>query len=253
MRNRLHYLLAALFAFGCAPDPEPLVEPPQPVWVASSAITSAQEHGIFADVDPSQNAIWLEWHSDPSEKTSGYEVYRSSDSTTDNTGLLVNRIQLAHLEPPNRLFERLDTSFRDTRDIITGKKYWYQIQAFNRSATNRVSLSHPTPITDSATYRVLGRSIPLFPTSQVKLETPFTFHWNDPEAAGSYQVILERVDVQEVVWVSEPIVENVTTQVTVDYPASAKPLVSGAKYRWRVKKLGLYSGSSSIWQDFSIE
>jgi hypothetical protein len=154
-------------------------------------------------------------------------------------------------ESRNLLLDPLPTSFRDTSGIHPGAIYWYQLQAFYRSPTDQVTRSVPTAVDNTTSFHYDERPVPSNPNGAVTLpSTGLKFLWEDPKKGGTFQIIVERTDVQSYVW--SQIVQEYQETPTVEYPTSATPLVAGGQYRWRVKRLSSFGGSTSPWTVFSI-
>ena len=236
---------------GCSTNPEPEIVPPQPVFVEATAPPNPVDHRIYAGVDGGIDVIYIEWKPDTANNTSGYILYRSNDSTVGSDGLLLDRTTVAQFESSNQLIEPLPTVYRDTSNITPGATYWYQLRAYYRSPTNKLTYSPPThvDITTSFHYservRLLDPNGPITsPPSGVK------FLWQDPEDGGTFQIIVKRIDVQQYVW--SALDQDFQNTLTMEYPSTATPLEAGSQYQWRVKRLIPYGGSSSPWMTFSI-
>lgn len=247
------FIIVALLAVGCGTEIEPSIEPPQPIIYQRTLPPDPVDHGLFADVSAERPAIWIEWNSDASKKTSGYEIYRSSDDTLGGDGLLKNRILVGRNEPSNDLQQKIDTLTRDTINVIYGKRYYYQVRAFNRSATNRYTFSKPSPVRH---YRLISAPVPLRPSTN-GVDVPqegFEFSWTypDQQEGGFFQIVLERVNPPGVIWASDDITSF--GEVVIErYPTTAPKLVPSILYRWRVKRITSDGGSSSYWQQFSVK
>jgi hypothetical protein len=251
---KLFLILLAVCLVSCGTEIEPSIEPPQPVITPNVLPPEAQDHGVFADVSTDKNAIWVEWGADASRKTSGYEIYRSTGDTLDGDGMLKGRLTIGRNEPSNDLQQRLDTLFRDTIDVRLGQRYYYQVRAFNRSATNRYTWSKPSQIRH---YRLISSPTPIRP-STTNTELPaegldFSWTYSDQSEGGAFQVVVERVNPPMVMWSSGRI-QRFGDIVIEKYPSSATPLEPNVLYRWRVKRMTSDGGgSSSYWQQFSIK
>jgi hypothetical protein len=249
--------MAAVFAAiamgfaGCSSPSEPEITPPVPVFVDTTMPSNPVDHRIYADPGP-QDAIDIEWKRDSSMNTSGYILYRSiGDSTVGSDGLLKHRILLAQFESNNQFFQPLDTSFRDTTGIAPGATYYYQLQAFYRSPTNKLTYSLPTNVDISTSFTFAKRVILLSPNGMDTLfGSPAKFLWQDPHSGGNYQIIVQRLDTYEYVWSEQK--NDFENQITEEYPMTAPPLVAGVEYQWRVKWLASHGGSSSTWMGFTV-
>jgi hypothetical protein len=243
-------LLAVAFS-SCSAPPEPVVTPPQPVFVTSSNPPEPVDHGIYADVGI-QNAIDIEWKPDSSHNTSGYLLYRSTgDSSVDSDGLLTNRVTVADIETSNQLIQPLDTSYRDTLGIAPGATYYYQLQAFYRSPTNTLTYSKPTHVGLSTSFTFANRVLLQSPNGSVSLNgIQLQFIWQDLNSGGLYQIIVQRLDSVGYVW--SAMQNDFGNPQTVLYPTSATPLVAGGSYQWRVKYIAQFGGSTSVWMGFTI-
>src|SRR5688500_12839697 len=155
---RISIVLIGVLLSSCGADVEPGIEPPQPVIYEQTLPPDPADHGLFADVSADRAAIWIEWNADRSGKTSGYEIYRAEDSLVGSDGLLLGKMVVGRNEPSNDLFQQIDTTHRDTIDLEYGKRYHYQLRAFNRSATNQYTFSKPSPVRH---YRLLHLPSPL--------------------------------------------------------------------------------------------
>ncbi len=107
----------------------------------------------------------------------------------------MNRVTIAQLETTNQLIDPLPTSYQDTTGISPGATYYYQLQAYYRSPNNTLTFSKPTHVDRSTSFTYAKR---------VELNSPFgvdalhgspaAFAWEDPNAIGHYQIILQRLD-----------------------------------------------------------
>jgi hypothetical protein len=242
--------LAALFA--CSAPQEPTITPPEPVFVTNSTVPDTIDQGIYADVGV-QNAIDIEWRADSTSTTTGYLLYRSiGDSSVGSDGLLTNRTTIADIESSNQLIDPLDTSYLDTLGITPGATYYYQLQAFNRAPTNAVSYSHPTHVGLGTSFTYAQRVVLLSPKGTVTLNGfPLQLSWQDPNSGGTYQITIQRLDNLQYVW--DALDLDFESNVAIQYPMSATPLVPGVPYQWRVKWTKPNGGSTSTWMGFSIE
>lgn len=237
---------------GCSAPSAPVVTPPEPVFVPNSSQYNPVDQGIFADVG-AQNAIDIEWRPDTTGNTTGYLLYRSiGDSSVGTDGLLVHRTTIADIESSNQLISPLDTSYSDTLGITPGATYCYQLQAFYRSPTNSVTYSKPTHPGIATSFMYAQRVILLRPSGTDTLHGfPLQLLWQDPNNGGNYQIIVQRLDNSQYVWSGND--QDYESTLTIQYPASATPLVPGAPYQWRVKYIGQNGGSTSTWMEFSVE
>ena len=256
MKTSLSLLLAVGIAFAislgaCSSPNEPSITPPQPSFTDSTVPPNPVDGRIYADIDPSKDAINIDWNQDTTNNTTGYHLYRSLDSTVDNDGLLANRDTIATLETSNYLINPLPTSFRDTTSIFTGRRYWYQLQAYYRSPNGTITNSKPTQVDLTTSFRYLSRVIPERPFGNIQVtRDPVIFEWKDPQDGGLFQIIVKTVD-GVVIW--SQVFNDYETDIQESYPLTSPPLVSGGQYQWRVKKLDLYGGSSSPWISFSVQ
>ncbi len=245
------FFLAALL-FSCSGPQEPLVTPPEPVFVPNSTPPDTIDQGIYPDVGV-QNAIDIQWRPDSTGKTTGYLLYRSiNDSSIGSNGILAHGTVIADIESSNQLIEPLDTSYEDTLGITPGPTYYYQLQALNRSVTNEVTYSHPTHVGLTTSFTFAQRVLLISPSGTYTLHgSPLQLLWQDPNNGGNYQIIIQRLDDQEYVW--SYIDPGDESAESLQYPMSATPLVPGVPYQWRVKWIGQNGGSTSTWMGFSIE
>lgn len=252
MNKRLYLGLLLLLA-GCSTPDEPQIVPPTPAFADAAAnVNDPIDHRIYADVDPTIDAIWIEWKPDSTHTTTGYVLRRSTNPNVGTDGVLDSATLIAKLETTDQTIEPLPTSFRDTAAITPGATYWYQLQAYHRSPTGAVTNSAPTVVDFSTSFHYTHPVIPLSPTGKLKPPSSgLTLSWHDPEDGGTFQVIVERTDTVNSIY-SEVIAEF-STEPIIEYPPSAPSLVAGGQYRWRVKRL-LHppGGSSSRWMSFSI-
>ncbi|MEO6940411.1 MAG: hypothetical protein ABI444_09775 [Candidatus Kapaibacterium sp.] len=236
---------------GCGTSVEPGLQPPQPRFVDISVPPAAIDHGFFAD--PGQDFIVIEWYSNSPDTTTGYVLYRSNDDSLNSDGTLRNRVEIKTLESPNQLVEPLDSSFIDsvgTKEF--GKAYYYQIESYHTSGSNRKTFSKPSTVNF---FTLLPKPTLNSPNSQNIAKEMLTFNWSDPAHGGLFQVLVRKNDTKEIVWSSGKIFEFGTDTEAAQYPTdgSALPLESGVGYQWRVKKVGDHQGGSSNWQFFSIK
>ena len=246
------YVMFMAVLAGCSTSPEPEIQPPLPAFVDSTAPPNPVDHRIYAGVDAGIDVIYIEWKPDTTNNTSGYILYRSNDSTVGNDGLLdSNRMTIAQFESTNQLIEPLPTSYRDTSNITPGATYYYQLQAYYRSPTNKLTYSKPTHVDLTTSFHYSDRVQLLDPSGPVtNPPTGLKFRWQDPDDGGTFQIIVKRTDVQQYVW--SALDQDFQNTLTVEYPLAAVPLVSGSEYQWRVKRIIPYGGSSSSWMTFSI-
>jgi hypothetical protein len=242
-------LLCTVALSGCPSAVEPGVKPPKPQFIMTSSPPEPIDHGIYAD--PGLDFIVMEWASDPTRTTTGYNVFRSPNDTIGSDGLLRDRTQLATIESPNQLFETLDTSFTDS---LGAKNYeianFYQVQAYHTSGSNNKTYSDPSSM---GSFALLPK-----PTLNSPSGGNFdgsSFSWNDIKNGGDFQLIVRTADLKAIVWSSGHIFQNGSAQLSITYPTdgTALPLVAGQSYQWRVKKIGTKQGSSSSWQNFSVK
>jgi hypothetical protein len=244
------FLIALLSA--CSAPQEPTITPPQPVFVGNSVPPDTIDQGIYADVGV-QNAIDLEWKSDPTGKTTGYLLYRSiGDSSVGSNGLLAQGTVIADIESSDQLIEPLDTSYSDTLGIAPGATYYYQLQALYRAPTNAVTYSPPTKAGISTSFTFAQRVQLLSPNGTDTLHgVPLQLLWQDPNNGGTYQIIIQRLDNLEYVW--SALEEGFESAETIQYPMTVTPLVPGVPYQWRVKWILPNGGSTSTWAEFMVE
>jgi len=260
MNNRLAYSLAlaliVVFA-GCSTPSEPQIIPPQPQFADSTMPPNPVDHRIYADVDGQRDAIMIEWKPDPTNNTSGYILYRSADSITGSDGVLLHAQILAQFENSNSLGEPLPTSYQDTTGILPGGEYWYQLRAFYRSPTNAVTYSAPTKVDLTTSFRYANRVSQDVPAGSDSLHLypgGLPFRWDDPDHGsngGRYQLIVQRTDNQQYVVSIDYLASS--SPITENYPSTAPPLLPGTEYRWRVKTLFAYGGSTSPWLTFTVK
>jgi hypothetical protein len=245
-------LLLILLLAGCSTPTEPQIVPPEPILVAASTQLDPVDHRIYADVDPNINAIWIEWNRDSTRTTTGYLLRRSIDSTVGADGILSDSVRLiAKLETTDQTIEPLPTSYRDTASIFPGATYFYQLQAYHRSPTGKLTYSQPTHVDLSTSFHYTHPVLPLYPSGQESIQaTGLKFSWHDPEDGGTFHIIVERLDTPMYVWSEKK--PNFSNEPVETYPDTAQPLVSNAQYRWRVKRIIPNGGSSSRWTSFSI-
>ncbi|MDP4200080.1 MAG: hypothetical protein Q8922_06315 [Bacteroidota bacterium] len=250
MNKRIIPLL--LILVGCSTPQEPQITPPQPHFIPTSIPPDPVDRGIYADVDPNTNAIWIEWQMDSSRATTGYILRRATDPAIGPDGILADSARIvAQLETTDQTIEPLPTSYRDTAAILPGATFWYQLQAYHRSPTGTLTYSTPTPVDVTTSFHYTNPVIPLSPNGPTKPPpTGQTFSWQDPEDGDSFQIIVERLDSERYVW-SERLSEF-SNQPIVNYPDSAERLAPNGQYRWRVKRIITHGGSSSRWSSFSI-
>ncbi len=183
------FLTALLSA--CSAPQEPTITPPQPVFVPNSVPPDTIDQGIYADVGV-EDAIDLEWRSDPTGKTTGYLLYRSiGDSSVGSNGILAHGAIIADIESSDQLIEPLDTSYSDTLGISPGATYYYQLQALYRAPTNAVTYSLPTKVGLAASFTFAQRVQLLSPNGTDTLHgKPPQLLWQDPNNGGEYQIII---------------------------------------------------------------
>jgi len=242
-----------LVQIGCSTSPEPVIVPPQPSFTDSTMVPDPVDGRIYAGVDAGIDVIYIEWKPDTTNNTSGYILYRSTDSTVGADGLLLDssRTSVAQFESTNQLIEPLPTICRDTFNIVPGATYYYQLIAYYRSPTNKVTYSKPTHVDLSTSFHYTNRVQLLDPSGFVTPPpTGLKFRWQDPEDGGTFQIIVKRIDVQQYVW--SGIDQDFQNTLTVEYPSTAVPLVAGGQYQWRVKRVIPYGGSSSPWMTFYV-
>lgn len=246
-------ILMAMLLCACGADVEPSIEPPQPVIYPKTLPPDPADHGLFADVNAERPAIWIEWNSDAERKTSGYEIYRSEDSAVGDDKVLLGKMIVGRKEPSNDLVQQIDTTHRDTIDVKYGKRYFYQVRAFNRSATNQYTFSKPSPVRH---YRLLRPPTPTRPSTNgviVPAEgLEFSWAYEDQIEGGFFHIVLERVNPPSVVW-SSGMIPQFGAVVIERYPKTAPALLSNVLYRWRVKRITTDGGASSYWQQFSVQ
>jgi hypothetical protein len=255
VQNKLRWACLLYIAFaGCSAPDEPVVTPPQPHFVERTAPPNPIDRGIYADVDPTLDAIVIEWKPDSTGTTTGYLLYRAiGDSTVGTDGLLTNRVMIARFESSNSLVESLPTSYRDTAGIAPGGVFWYQLQAFHRSPTGKVTYSTPTHVDFATSFSYEQRDILLSPNSQYDTlhGLPLKFIWQAPGQAGAYQIIVQRMDNLKYVW-SSGVLHLFDSTPAVEYPPTADSLLPNISYRWRVKRWTQYGGSTSPWITFGV-
>lgn len=241
-----------LLAAGCSSPNEPQIVPPQPEFTTASLVGDPIDHRIYADVDPNINAIWIEWNIDTTRTTTGYLLRRSLDSVVGSDGVLSDSARIiAKLETTDQTIEPLPTSHRDTAAIFPGATYFYQLQAYHRSPTGKLTYSRPTHVDLTTSYHYTHPVNPFSPNGPIRPPaTGQNFQWHDPEDGGTFQVIVERLDTPMYVW--SGLVQNYSKEPIEPYPDSAQRLVAGGQYRWRVKRVIVNGGSSSRWTAFSI-
>ena len=249
-------IMASITSIGCPTAIEPGIEPPTPVFVQHASPPAPDDAGIYADVGSSPNTIVLQWHPDTvSQRTTGYRVFRSPDAATDGSGMLLHGALLSSFE--SSFPYPVDTFYRDTLGIVPGPRYYYQVQAFNRSATNRTTYGPPTKVVDSTSFQVMSVLSANNPTGQVSLgSAPLSLIFTIPTATfqgGNFQFVVRRPS-GEIMWSSgDSSIFGIALSET--YPSDttiAKRLIEGETYQWRVKQLAPFAGSSSIWQSFSV-
>lgn len=251
------WLVSLLIAAGCTNDAPPDITPPTPRFVdAPTSPTDPVDRRIYADVDPTKNAIWLEWQRDESASTTAYQIYRATDDTLGNDGLLKNAKLIAQLETTNDIQDVLPTSYRDTTDIQPGATYYYQLRAFYRMPTGKVNYSAPTAVSDSVSFRYEEPVEIVSPVTTVPLpDVPLTFVWHDDSwrHGGQFQIIVQRYDTKEFVW--SDMITSFGSVIQAEYPRTSPPLTRGVPYRWRVKRVDIArpGGYSSAWYSFQVE
>lgn len=244
-------LLLPYLLLSCDPQIEQGIVPPAARFVTQNFPPNPIDHGIYAD--PGEDAIVLEWYTDGTKKTTGYEVYRSEDDSVAADGLLKNRLLLKSIESSNQLFEPLDTSYVDT-SVVVGTRYFYQVRPFNRSQSNRVTYGAATIVTDTTSYRLFPKLNTLLPNDAItKAELSFT--WDDPEHGGAYQIIMQNADNLKTVWSSTTLQVYNTLAEAYNIDGVGVPIDSlkAGNYRWRIKKFGGFGGSSSLFQPFHLQ
>jgi hypothetical protein len=239
----------------CTNDAPPDITPPTPQFVDSTQPPNPIEHRIYADVDPTKRAIWLEWTRDSTASTTGYQIYRSTDDTIGTDGLLKNGELVATLETTNDIQDQLPTEFRDTTDIQTGAAYYYQLRAFYRMPTGKVNYSAPTHVDISTSYRYEEPVVVVSPVSDVELpDVGLLFVWHDESwrNGGNFQVIVQRYDTKQYVW--SEVISSFGSIIQAEYPRTSPELVPGVPYRWRVKRIDISrpGGYSSAWYSFQV-
>jgi hypothetical protein len=255
--STLVVIVLSLLYIGCSNDAPPDITPPMPRFVASSQAPDPVEHGIYADVDPTRNAIWIEWYADTTHNTTGYLLFRSSDSTVGEDGLLRDSIVLGDFETSNDVQDPLPTSFRDTTNIQPGGVYYYQLRAFYRSPTGTVTNSTPTHPGLSSSYMFEEPIQQVSPVGTVTVpDIGLNFVWHDDSwrNGGDFQIIVQRDDTKEFV-LSAKVSNAFGSVIQTTYPTSSPALIKGVPYVWRVKRLNLArpGGFSSPWYAFQIE
>jgi hypothetical protein len=245
-------LFCLLFVIGCSASTEPQIVPPQPSFTPAGLANDPVDHRIYADVDPNINAIWVEWNVDSTKTTTGYLLRRSLDSNVNADGVLSDSaIIIAKLETTDQTIEPLPTSYRDTAAIFPGATYFYQLQAYHRSPSGKLTYGKPTHADLTTSFHYIYPVNPFSPTGPLRLPaTELKFSWHDPNDGGTFQLIVERLDTSMIVL--SDLNEDFAKEPTVEYPSQGKPLVVNGQYRWRVKRLIPYGGSSSRWTAFSI-
>jgi hypothetical protein len=250
---RKSFLVMSLLLCACGADVEPSIVPPQPIIYPKTLPPEPADHGVYADVNAERPAIWIEWNSDVERKTSGYEIYRSETAEVGDDSVLIGKLIVGRKEPSNDLIQAIDTTHRDTIDVQYGKRYYYQVRAFNRSATNQYTFSKPSPVRN---YRLLSAPTPLRPSTN-GVEVPaggleFSWSYGDQTEGGFFQLVLERVNPPSVVW-SSGMIPQFGDVVIERYPETAPKLLPNLFYRWRIKRITSDGGASSYWQQFSIK
>lgn len=237
----------------CGTEVEPGIEPPQPTITQRSFPPDPIDHGVFADVATGQPAIWIEWRSDSTRKTTGFIVYRADSLEVDESGMLRNAIEVGRKEPSNDLIQKIDTLHRDTTLIEYGNDYFYQVRAFNRSATNRYTFSKPS---EPREFTLLRPPV-LFNPTGASVAIPaegLDFSWEAPDIreGGGFQVIIEELNPPRVFYAS-PLEITLDVPTIWEYPDTLEQFKSGVFYRWRVKHIISDGGGSSFWQNFRVE
>jgi len=242
-----------LMVAGCSSPEEPVVTPPNPSFVPNTNVTDPVEHGIYADVDATLDAIWIEWNADSTEATTGNILYRSLDDTVGTDGLLTHGVTVARFESTNPLIDKLPVAYRDTSGIVQGVRYWYQLRSFHRSPTGKVTYSAPTRVSDTTSFQYLERPEIESPNGIESLQgLPLKLRWRDPSQGGRFLIIVQRLDNLKFVCVRD--VQNFGLEISEEYPAppGADSLEKDVPYRWRVKRLAQFGGSTSAWIPFGI-
>jgi hypothetical protein len=174
------------------------------------------------------------------------------DSAVDADGVLSDSAKvIAKLETTDQTIEPLPTSYRDTAQIFPGATYFYQLQAYHRSPSGNLSYSRPTHVDLTTSYHYTHPVEPFEPTGPMKIPANgMGFSWFDPEDGGTFQLIVERLDQSQ--YVFSKVFQEYAKEPQEQYDQSQLPLVPNGVYRWRIKRIIPYGGSSSRWTAFSI-
>jgi hypothetical protein len=248
-------LVTMAFA-GCTNDTQPDIIPPVPQFTDTTTPPNPNDARMYADVDPTKNAIWLEWYADESRNTTGYELYRSNDDTVADEGLLKNATQIARFETTNDVQDELPTSYRDTTGIQSGGTYYYQLRAYHRAPTGIVRYSAPTGVGDSTSFKFDEPVELVSPNQTVAVpDIGLNFVWHDDSwhNGGMFQIIVQRLDTKEFVWSS--VITSFGSVIQTTYPSTAPHLEPNVPYRWRVKRINVSrpGGFSSAWFAFQVQ
>lgn len=240
-------ILIVLFA-GCGESIEDPDAPGSPIWVAKSAPTAPEAHGIRPYNEG--NGILLEWHPNPEEDISGYKLYKAEDDI-ENKFILAADINAFSLSGADTFF--IDDS------VKFGVNYYYYLKAYDQAGNK----SDPS---DTVMYGLISKVEPLKPSGTLTSQ-PTAFQWYDYSGATSeYVIFLETFAPQDVVWISrftKPNYGDFFQRISFNFDNSSKAdtLVPGQKYRWCVKAITFFDpytnidigGSVSIWAYFTIE
>jgi hypothetical protein len=242
----------AVTIVACATSGSKTIPPSPPTFVPKSRDTAAVEMGIRPV--PGSNAIYMEWFKAVG-KVAGYVIYRTSQ-TQDNIldGTPINFIELIDL-PVGSRSGVADTVYSDTTTALN-TRYYYRLQSYvldNNHAkvfgtysdtANFKLLSHPTNLSST----IIGQNVSL--------------NWNLQSGGGGKYVVrvYEQAGNGQAMWISKPIQRyDLPTSCLYNADSTAKPLVVGTAYKWRVDfPQSMYltipvtlQGGSSDWSYFT--
>ncbi len=236
-----------LVSVQCGKDIEDPVPPSTPVWVEKTAPESPVESGI--DADPLGDYIVLQWHKNPDNDISGYELYRtsvSSDSGFDH---------IADIDVFTS--SGVDTFYIDD-SVRLETNYFYYLRAFDIAGNK-------SPRSDTIRYQIIEKVDLTEPLGNIQELKPI-FKWYDFSTV-SYEYVIKIINIKtkEVIWISRlsrPNYGDLTQSVRYNFDNQAiqASLNSGSSYQWRVDAIALVdrnnvdlAGSESFWGYFATE
>jgi len=250
-RHPFFTLLLGVLMYGCVTPTEPGITPPTARFVKRSVPPQSVDHGFYSDI--AFDAIVVEWYSDSTRLTTGYELYRSETDRIGSDGLLDSNELIRRIESPNTLFQPLDTLYRDTTARI-GKRYYYQIRPYNKSQSNRLTYGEPSKVSDTTSYMLIDKVRAIAPNDITAREN-LEFTWQDNEHGGAYQIIVLDAATLQSVWSSSvlQVYNNLSISYNIDTLGVPKDQLPAGEYMWRIKKLTGFGGSSSNFLHFRVK